>query len=74
MLKRFEPVLNEGKLALSVKLTPEEGDFKAFFCSRTSRRSLRATLKEGELAQGDKNPFVQKVQEYVKTHLACERW
>src|SRR5690606_5233949 len=21
---------------------------------------------------GDKNPYVQKVQEYVKTHLACE--
>jgi ribosome-binding ATPase len=29
-------------------------------------------VKENELAGADKNPFVQKVTEYVKAHLACE--
>jgi ribosome-binding ATPase len=73
VLKKFEPVLNEGKLALSVKLTPEEKVIsKAFFLLTDKPTIFACNVKEGELAQGDKNPFVAKVQEYVKTHLACE--
>jgi hypothetical protein len=73
VLKKFEPVLNEGKLALSVKLTPEEKVIsKAFFLLTDKPTIFACNVKEGELAQGDKNPYVQKVQEYVKTHLACE--
>ena len=73
VLKKFEPVLNEGKLALSVTLTPEEKVIsKAFFLLTDKPTIFACNVKEGELAQGDKNPFVQKVQEYVKTHLACE--
>ena len=73
VLKKFEPVLNEGKLALSVTLTPEEKVIsKAFFLLTDKPTIFACNVKENELAQGDKNPFVQKVQEYVKTHLACE--
>lgn len=73
VLKKFEPVLNEGKLALSVKLTPEEKVIsKAFFLLTDKPTIFACNVKENELAQGDKNAYVQKVQEYVKTHLACE--
>jgi ribosome-binding ATPase YchF (GTP1/OBG family) len=29
-------------------------------------------VKENDLAQADTNPYVVKVREYVKTHLACD--
>ena len=73
VLKKFEPVLNDGKLALSVTLTPEEKVIsKAFFLLTDKPTIFACNVKENELALGDKNPFVQKVQEYVKAHLACE--
>jgi GTP-binding protein YchF len=73
VLAKIEPVLNEGKLALSVQLTPEEKVIsKALFLLTDKPTIFACNVKEGELAQGDKNPYVLKVQEYVKTHLACE--
>jgi len=73
VLKKFEPVLNSGKLALSVTLTPEEKVIsKAFFLLTDKPTIFACNVKESELAQGDKNAYVHKVQEYVKTHLACE--
>jgi len=73
VLKKFEPVLNEGKLALSVQLTPEEKVIaRALFLLTDKPTIFACNVKESELAQGDKNPYVQKVREYVKTHLACE--
>ena len=73
VLKKIEPVLDAGKLALSVSLTPEEKAIsKSFFLLTDKPTIFACNVKESELAQGDKNPYVQKVQEYVKTHLACE--
>jgi ribosome-binding ATPase len=73
VLKKFEPVLNAGKLALTVELTPEEKTIsRAFFLLTDKPTIFACNVKESELAQGDKNPHVQKVGEYVKTHLACE--
>jgi hypothetical protein len=73
VLKKFEPVLDAGKLALSVTLTPEEKAIaKAFFLLTDKPTIFACNVKESELAQGDKNPYVHKVNEYVKTHLACE--
>lgn len=73
VLAKIEPALDSGKLALSVKLTPEEKALsKPFFLLTDKPTIFACNVKESELAQGDKNPFVQKVQEYVKTHLACE--
>ncbi|MEI9961944.1 MAG: redox-regulated ATPase YchF [Limisphaerales bacterium] len=73
ILAKFEPVLDAGKLALTVQLTPEEKVVaKSFFLLTDKPTIFACNVKESDLAQGDKNPFVQKVQEYVKTHLACE--
>jgi ribosome-binding ATPase len=73
VLAKIEPVLDAGKLALSVKLTPEEKALsKPFFLLTDKPTIFACNVKEGELAQGDQNPYVRKVNEYVKTHLACE--
>jgi GTP-binding protein YchF len=73
ILAKFEPVLDAGKLALTVQLAPEEKIVARNFFLLTDKPTIFAcNVKESELAQGDKNVFVQKVQEYVKAHLACE--
>jgi GTP-binding protein YchF len=73
VLAKFEPVLNAGKLALSVQLTPEEKVVARNFFLLTDKPTIFAcNVKEDDLATADQNPFVQKVREYVKTHLACE--
>ncbi len=73
VLKKLEPSLDAGKPALMVALTPEEKAIsKAFFLMTDKPTIFACNVKESELAQGDKNPFVRKVGDYVKTHLACE--
>ena len=73
VLKKFEPVLNAGKLALTVELHPEEKAIARQFFLLTDKPTIFAcNVKEGDLATADNNPFVLKVREYVKTHLACE--
>jgi ribosome-binding ATPase len=73
VLKKLEPALNAGKLALTIELTHEEKAIsKAFFLLTDKPTIFACNVKESELAQGEKNPYVQKVGEYVKTHLACE--
>ena len=73
VLAKFEPVLDSGKLALSVQLTPEEKiTAKSFFLLTDKPTIFACNVKEGDLATADNNPFVLKVREYVKTHLACE--
>lgn len=73
VLAKFEPVLDAGKLALSVNLTPEEKVIaKSFFLLTDKPTIFACNVKESDLAAADKNPYVLKVQEYVKTHLACE--
>jgi ribosome-binding ATPase len=73
VLAKFEPVLDSGKLALTVQLTPEEKTVaKGFFLLTDKPTIFACNVKEGDLATADKNPFVLKVRDYVKTHLACE--
>ena len=73
VLKKFEPSLNAGKPALLVKLSPEEKAIAAGFYLLTDKPTIFAcNVKESDLATADRNPFVQKVNDYVKTHLACE--
>jgi GTP-binding protein YchF len=73
VLKKLEPALNAGRLALTVELTPEDKAVSRGFFLLTDKPTIFAcNVKESELAQGDKNSYVQKVNEYVKTHLACE--
>jgi ribosome-binding ATPase len=73
VLVKFETALDAGKLALAVQLTPEEKVIAKGFYLLTDKPTIFAcNVKENDLAGADKNPFVQKVTEYVKTHLACE--
>jgi len=73
VLKKLEPALDAGRPALTVRLTPEERTVaKAFFLLTDKPTIFACNVKEAELAAGDQNPFVQKVGEYVRTHLACE--
>ncbi|MGO8763834.1 MAG: redox-regulated ATPase YchF [Limisphaerales bacterium] len=73
LLAKFEPVLDAGKLALTVQLTPEEKVAAKNFFLLTDKPTLFAcNVKESDLATADKNSFVQKVRDYVNTHLACE--
>ena len=73
VLAKFEPVLDAGKLALTVQLTPEEKVVARSFFLLTDKPTIFAcNVKESDLATADKNAFVQKVRDYVKTHLACE--
>jgi ribosome-binding ATPase len=73
VLAKFEPVLDAGKLALAVQLTPEEKIISRNFFLLTDKPTIFAcNVKENELATADQNPFVQNVRGYVKTHLACE--
>ena len=73
VLAKFEPVLDAGKLALTVQLTPEEKVIARSFFLLTDKPTIFAcNVKENDLATADQNAFVQKVREYVKTHLACE--
>ncbi len=73
ILAKIEVALDAGKPALTVELTPEEKHLAQSFFLLTDKPTIFAcNVKEDELAQGHQNPFVQKVEEYVKAHLACE--
>ncbi len=73
VLSKLEAALDAGKLALTVELTPEERHVaKSFFLLTDKPTIFACNVKENELAGADKNPFVQKVSDYVKQHLACE--
>src|SRR5271167_962779 len=73
ILTKFEPVLDAGKLALSVQLTPEEKVVaKSFFLLTDKPTIFACNVKENDLATADQNPFIQKVLDYVKAHLDCE--
>jgi GTP-binding protein YchF len=73
VLAKIEAAINEGKPALTVKLTPEERTLSAPFFLLSDKPTIFAcNVKEGDLATADTNPYVMKVRDYVKTHLSCE--
>lgn len=73
VLKKLEPHLNAGKPAIMLQLTPEEKAISRLFWLLTDKATIFAcNVKESDLATADQNPYVQKVRDYVKTHLACE--
>jgi ribosome-binding ATPase len=73
VLGRIEAAINEGKPALTVKLTPEERALSAPFFLLSDKPTIFAcNVTEGDLATADTNPYVMKVRDYVRTHLSCE--
>ena len=73
VLGKIEAAINQGKPALTVKLTPEERVLSAPFFLLSDKPTIFAcNVKEGDLATADTNPYVMKVRDYVSTHLSCE--
>ena len=73
VLQKLVPVLNAGKPALLCELSPEEKAVAYHFHLLTDKPTIFAcNVKDTDLATADQNPFVQKVRDYAKTHLACE--
>jgi GTP-binding protein YchF len=73
VLAKLEPHLNAGKPAITLDLTPEDKVMtKGFFLLTDKPTIFAANVKESDLAKADTNPFVQKVRDYAKTHIACE--
>jgi len=73
VLEKIEADLDQGKPALNVNLTPEERALSnPLFLLSDKRTIFACNVKESDLANADQNPYVQKVRDYVKTHLACE--
>ena len=73
VLAKIEPVLDTGKPAMLVQLTPEEKAVARQFYLLTDKPTIFAcNVKENDLATAETSAYVQKVREYVKAHLACE--
>src|SRR5580765_3000405 len=73
VLAKIEAAINDGKPALTVKLSPEERALSAPFFLLSDKPTIFAcNVKEGDLATADTNPYVMKVRAYVNTHLSCE--
>ena len=73
ILQKLEPVLNSGKPAILADLTPEDKVLaKQLFLLTDKPTIFACNVKEDALATADSNPYVLKVREYARTHLACE--
>jgi GTP-binding protein YchF len=73
VLAKIEAALDAGKPALTADLTPEERALSAPLFLLSDKPTIFAcNVKETDLATADANPYVQKVRDYVGTHLACE--
>jgi len=73
VLAKIEPSLNAGKPALTVPLTADERALSAPLFLLSDKPTIFAcNVRESDLATAHTNPFVQKVRDYVGTHLACE--
>ena len=72
VLAKLEPSLDQGRPAITVELSPEEKALAHPMFLLTSKPTIFAcNVKESELARADANPYVEKVREYARTHLAC---
>ena len=73
VLGRIEAVLDQGKPALIADLSAEERSIaKTFFLLTDKPTIFACNVKDTDLATADANPYVMKVRDYVRTHLACE--
>ncbi len=73
VLQKLQPVLDAGKPAMLAELTTEDKVIsKALYLMTDKPTIFACNVKEGDLATAETNPFVLKVREYARTHLACE--
>ncbi len=73
VLQKLQPHLNEGKVALTLELTPEDKVISRGFYLMTDKPTIfAANVKESELAGADSNAHVEKVRAYARAHHGCE--
>jgi GTP-binding protein YchF len=73
VMQKLMPVLDAGKPAILCEFNAEEKVIAKGLQLLTDKATIFAcNVKDNELATADNNPYVQKVREYAKTHLACE--
>lgn len=73
VLAKLEPHLDGGKPGITLELSPEEKALsRPFFLLSDKPTVFACNVKEGDLATADQNPYVLKVRDYVRQHLACE--
>jgi ribosome-binding ATPase len=73
VLAKIETALDAGRPVLTVAMTPEEKAIaRGFFLLSDKPTIFACNVKDTDLAGADGNPYVAKVRDYVKTHLACE--
>ncbi|HEU0120943.1 MAG TPA: redox-regulated ATPase YchF [Bryobacteraceae bacterium] len=73
LLDRLEPHLSGGLHAFSLEMTPEEKALMKPLFLLTAKPTLFAcNVSEGDLANPDANPWVQKVKELAIRHRGCE--
>ena len=73
VLERLEPLLDAGTPAIAAGLSDEERQIiRGLFLLTDKPTIFACNVKEGDLATADANPCVQRVREYVGTHLNCE--
>ena len=73
VLEKLEAALDAGKPALTVDLSPEERALsRPLFLLSDKPTIFACNVKESDLATAESNPYVLKVRDYVKTHLACD--
>jgi GTP-binding protein YchF len=73
VLEKIETALDAGRPALTVPLTPEERAVsRPLFLLSDKPTIFACNVTESDLASAETNPYVIKVRDYVKAHLACE--
>ena len=73
VLAKLETSLDAGRPVLTVDLTQEEKAISGGMLLLTDKPTIFAcNVKDTDLATADTNPYVLRVRDYVKTHLACE--
>jgi GTP-binding protein YchF len=73
VLEKVERTLDAGKPALLADLDADERAIAASFFLLSSKPTIFAcNVKESDLATAESNPYVQRVRDYVSTHLSCE--
>jgi ribosome-binding ATPase len=73
VLAKIEAGLDAGRPALTVDLSPDERELaRSFFLLSDKPTIFACNVAESDMAAADANPYVLKVREYVRTHLACE--
>jgi len=73
VLNKLIEALEAGRPALTVELsTDERAIARQCFLLSDKPTIFACNVRDSELATADSNPHVQKVRDYVRTHLSCD--